>query len=276
MLREIAEYPNSFGPLGPRDERVETPRYTLCMGAHSTWNTVQRQRMRADEVDDALAEVRALLRDRGRESTQWEVGSSATPPDLVERLLERGLVRDKDPYAVALVLTREPPPPPEGIVARRVETYDEYASASAVQWQAFEMPDTEIQEMRAKLPELWDERVTVMHAAWLGDELVAAGTAAATEHGLLLYGGATLPSARGRGAYRALLHARWLDAVANGTPALITQGGAMSRPILERLGFERVGELHILRDDFGKRGEERRKGERRGGADRRKNGGPPP
>jgi hypothetical protein len=32
VLREIAEYPNSFGPLGPTDERIETDRYTLCMG----------------------------------------------------------------------------------------------------------------------------------------------------------------------------------------------------------------------------------------------------
>jgi hypothetical protein len=26
----------------------------------------------------------------------------------------------------------------------------------------------------------------------------------------------------------------------------------MSRPILERLGFERVGEIHMLLDEFGK------------------------
>jgi hypothetical protein len=26
----------------------------------------------------------------------------------------------------------------------------------------------------------------------------------------------------------------------------------MSRPILERLGFERVGEVHMLLDEFGK------------------------
>jgi hypothetical protein len=67
----------------------------------------------------------------------------------------------------------------------------------------------------------------------------------------LLYGGATLPSARGRGAYRALIRARWDEAVALGTPALITQGGSMSGPILERLRFERVGEVHMLLDDFG-------------------------
>ena len=253
MLREIAEYPNSFGPLGPNSERIETDRYTLCMGPGKTWNTVQRQRMRPDEIDEVLDETRSLLRERGRGKTQWEVGSSAEPPDLVERLLERGLIWDKDPHAVALVLTREPPVPPPEIVARRIETFDEFAAANAVQWEAFGMPEEDVEEGRALLPQTWRDTVSVMHAAWLDGELVAAGTAAPTEHGLLLYGGATLPSARGRGAYRALLHARWQEAVGNGTPALITQGGSMSRPILERLGFERVGEIHMLLDEFEKR-----------------------
>jgi hypothetical protein len=221
------------------------------MGASKTWNTVQRQRLRPDEIDDALAEVRALLRERGRPRTQWEVGSSAEPGDLVERLLERGLVRDTDPFAVALVLTHEPPPPPSEIVARRVETFEEFAAACAVQWEAFGMSPDEIEEQRPQLRVRWRERVNLVHAAWLDGEIVSAGTAAPTEHGLLLYGGATLGRARGRGAYRALVAARWADAIARGTPALITQGGSMSRPILERLGFERVGEVHMLIDAFG-------------------------
>src|SRR2546423_14877292 len=100
MLREVAEYPNSFGPLGPRDERIDTGRYTLCMSSGKRWNTVQRQRFPVDEVDEVIAEVRATLRERGRPQTQWEVGSSA-PPWLVDALLERGLLHDKDPYAVA-------------------------------------------------------------------------------------------------------------------------------------------------------------------------------
>src|SRR5262245_1110993 len=251
MLREIAEYPNSFGPLGPHDERIETGRYTLCMAAGKKWNTVQRQRLRPAEVGDAIEEVRQLLRERGRPSTQWEVGSSATPPDLVDRLLDRGLVRDKEPYAVALVLTQPPPPPGEGLVARRVETFEEYAAGCAVQWAAFGMSPEDVEEERALLPQRWEETVQVMHAAWLDGEIVSAGTASPTGHGLLLYGGATLPGARGRGAYRAVLWARWKDAVRNGTPVLITQGGSMSRPILERLGFERVGEVHMLLDEFG-------------------------
>src|SRR3954454_6415922 len=148
MLREIAEYPNCFGPLGRADERIETGRYTLCLGAGKTWNTVQRQRFRADEVDEVLAEVRAALRERGRPSTQWEVGSSAEPDGLVELLLERGLAHAPDPFAVALVLTREPPPAGPGLVARRVETFEDYAAAHAVQWEAFGATAEEIAERR--------------------------------------------------------------------------------------------------------------------------------
>jgi hypothetical protein len=63
-----------------------------------------------------------------------------------------------------------------------------------------------------------------------------------------MVGGGVLAHARGRGVYRALVHARWVDAVAAGTPALTVQAGAMSRPILERLGFQIVAELEILLD----------------------------
>ena len=250
MLRELAEYPNSFGPLGPRDERIETGRYTLCMGLGNTWNTVQRQRFRAEEVNDVLEEVRSLLRVRGRSRTQWEVGSSAAPPELVDLLLARGLIRDKDPYTVALVLTEAPPPPATGIVARRVESFEEYVAANEVGWQAFETPGDEVAEARALLAQRWHEGPLITHAAWLDGEIVSAGTCAPTAHGLLLYGGATISRARGRGAYRALLSARWDEAVARGTPALMTQGGSMSRPILESVGFEPVGHVHVLLDDF--------------------------
>jgi hypothetical protein len=56
------------------------------------------------------------------------------------------------------------------------------------------------------------------------------------------------PEARGRGAYRALVRARWDDAAERGTPALTVHAGALSRPILERLGFVTVGDVTCLLD----------------------------
>ena len=149
---------------------------------------------------------------------------------------------------MALVLSREPPAMAPIFAARRVETLEELEAACLVQWEAFEATPEEIEEARRLLPERFRDSPTLRHAVWWEGEIVCTGTASPTEHGLLLYGGATLAPARGRGAYRALIRARWDDAVVLGTPALITQGGSMSRPILERLGFERVGEVHMLLD----------------------------
>ena len=252
MLREAAEYPNSFIELRPGQERIETDRYTLCMEASKYANTVQRQSFEADELDEVLAETRAHLRARGRVATQWEVGSGAQPDGLVAMLLERGLIRDEEPMAIALALTTAPPPPAAELEARRVESYDEYEAAKRVQWIAFDAPQERIDEELDGLREEFETAPRLIHAVWFDGELVSAGTCAATAHGLALFGGATLPHARGGGAYRALVHARWAEAKERGLPALVTQAGSMSRPILERLGFQAVGRIDMLLDEFGK------------------------
>ena len=81
------------------------------------------------------------------------------------------------------------------------------------------------------MPGRFRDSPTLRHAVWLDGEIVSTGTASPAAQGLLLYGGSTLARARGRGAFRALIRARWDDAVALGTPTLIAQGGSMSRPI---------------------------------------------
>jgi len=84
--------------------------------------------------------------------------------------------------------------------------------------------------------------------ALLDGRAVGSGRAAYCERGGLLFGGSTLPDARGRGAYRALVRARWDEAVRRGVPALVTQAAPASEPILRRLGFEEVCTLRRLED----------------------------
>ena len=249
MLREVAEYPNSFGPLGPNDERIETaPLHALPRGG------LDLEHRPAAAVPAGARSTRCSprcgrqLRERGRTQTQWEVGSSA-PAGLVDALSSAGCGR-RDLRGRARAHAGAAADA-AGLTARQVETLEELEAAGDVQWEAFEATPEEIAEKRSCCPSVSGEPLRVRHGVWLNGEMVCTGTAAATEHGLLLYGGATAERARGRGAYRALIRARWDEAVALGTPALITQGGSMSRPILERLGFERVGEVHMLLDVFG-------------------------
>ena len=77
---------------------------------------------------------------------------------------------------------------------------------------------------------------------------VASARATFARGGVVLNSGATLPAARGRGAYRALVRARWEEGRRRGTPALVTQAGAQSRPILSSLGFVEVAEIRVLLD----------------------------
>jgi GNAT superfamily N-acetyltransferase len=222
-------------------------------GTHPSWNVVQRLRLERDTVDDARALVHDLLRKRGRDACTWEIGSSATPTDLAELLYERGLVDDDDPDVIGMLLTDPPPPASDGIEVRPVRDLEEFAAANRVAAIAFGMPDDELGKARDR--ERYDEAAQLGYwktfVALLDGEIVASATSTYVDGAVTLNGGAVLPEARGRGAYRALVSARWDDAVARGTPALVTQAGRMSAPILERLGFREVARIKILVDRFG-------------------------
>ncbi|HTT26737.1 MAG TPA: GNAT family N-acetyltransferase [Thermoplasmata archaeon] len=58
-----------------------------------------------------------------------------------------------------------------------------------------------------------------------------------------LWGGGTLPAFRGRGIYRALVHARAEIARTRGYRFLTVDARATSRPILERIGFEPIANI---------------------------------
>jgi Fe2+ transport system protein FeoA len=246
-MLELAENANAYTPLGPTDERIFNDRYVLWMGRGDEphWNVAQRFRLQQDEVEGVRAEIHAQLRAKGRSSCTWEIGTSATPRDLVERLLALGLVEDSIPLAVGMVLSEAPAHAPADVEVRRVETDEERLASARIAAIAFGGPIPTEVKPREVDPD------NVEYLAYVDGEPVARASGSFSEHGVTLFGGSTLPEARGRGAYRALVAARWEDAVARGTPALVTQASPMSRPILARLGFQEVCEIRILLDAFG-------------------------
>jgi hypothetical protein len=246
-MLEIAENANTYTPLGPKDERVVTDRYVLWMGPGEEpgWNVAQRFRLREDEVDEVRAEIHAHLRERGRTACSWEVGTHATPTDLVDRLHALGLVDDEPTaLAIGMVLDHEPPAAPPDVEVRRVETDEEFYEAERIAAIAFGMGGPPARRRYEPDP---NNRI---YLAYVDGIPVARGSGAFGELGVTLFGGSTLPEARGRGAYRAIVAARWHDAVERGTPLLVTQAGPMSRPILTRLGFREMCEIRILVDRF--------------------------
>jgi GNAT superfamily N-acetyltransferase len=158
-----------------------------------------------------------------------------------------------EPEYAALALTAPPPRSRTSPDVRRVESFDEYLTAIEIGWDAFGQTDEQRERLRPALPllyELQEQGVSRTYLAFVEGKPVAMANAVFADAGVMLLGGGVLPRARGRGCYRALVEARWDDAVERGTPALVVQAGAMSRPILEGLGFQRVATLRVLVDRF--------------------------
>jgi hypothetical protein len=216
-----------------------TARYALAGELGHTWTAVERIRLGGDDVPAAVADVDAFMHEAGNRRASWWLTERSTPADLEDRLLAAGCRRDDDYLHAAMVLTREPPAV-AGIEARRLETFDELAEARRLQREVFGTGGGEEPEPEAEAPP------DPVFAAWVDGRMASVGRAVFTRVGAYLMGGATAEWARGRGAYRAVVRARWDEAVRRGTPALAVGAGPMSRPILGRLGFVQVLQLRRI------------------------------
>ena len=200
-------------------------------------------------VEGPVRLVREWFAARGRQRFVWLVGPSATPTDLEHRLVDLGA--EPNPGGsdyMAMVLDHEPPSSPADIELRRVKTFADYAATWEVMFEGFDMPDEERDAIRATFRERWaataDDPGRWSYLALVQGVPVAACSVRRTMHGpLWLAGGATLPSFRGRGIYRALVRARWDDAVELGAGALVVLANVetSSRPRAPRVSRRREG-----------------------------------
>jgi GNAT superfamily N-acetyltransferase len=256
-VRRQALHPFSSLPFGPGRRRV-VGHYTSAL-LHSLpmpqFVEPVPGLMPAD-VDAAIEEARAVVRDHGSNAIVWLAGPDH--PWLAAALGRRGL-RNEDSVGMestetAMVLLESPGANVDGVQVSLVDSYEAFAAGIDVELTAFGAPDDHRAAVQARMRQRWDEqRRSEAARRWnasIDGQVV--GTAAGTfgDGGLNLFGGATLPGARSHGVYRALVQARWDAAVDQGTPALTVQAGRMSGPILRRLGFIALAEMPTYLDDF--------------------------
>jgi hypothetical protein len=243
---QLVDFAEGMGPFlepAPGRHLRLTDEYALSADFGQTWAAVERIRLREDRLAAAVADVDRFMRESGTPRASWWLTERSTPSE--EAFLAAGLHRDETDYLhAAMVLTTEPPTV-EGVEVRPVETAEEYAESRRLALDAFANPhqrDPSDEDLAAE----WEHQVDPIFAAWLDGRMAATGRAIYTRAGGYLMGGSTAEWARGRGAYRAVVRARWDEAVRRGTPALAVGAGSMSRPILERLGFEQVLQFRRL------------------------------
>ena len=251
-LREFADSPTLFSQKGPEDEHLLTDSYSLLVGPSIA--IVDHLRLGPETLEQTVEEIRRAVAARGHPRLVWSVSDAATPPDLVDRLLQLGIASGGAVWNLAGMGLATAPQRVRGVHGRAAETLEEFAVANEIEHEVLGRSE----ERRAELRTTYAERFTSEHKtgnnvrflAWVDGEPVAAGAAVAGTRGFLLIGGSTLPQARGRGAYRALVRARWDAAADRGTPALVTHANENSQPILDRLGFARLVSIRMLMDDI--------------------------
>lgn len=217
-------------------------------------------RLTETDLDAAIDEARALVREHGREMLAWLTGPDL--PWLAAALAQRGLRNeDSDGFeSVENAMALLAPPAGEGgedVRVELVESFDAFAESTRIESAAFNLPPEGRAKLEAELEERFAEFATPGSPgrrwnARLEQRVVGTATAVLGDAGVNLFGGAVLEDARGRGVYRALVTARWKLALERGTPALTVQAGRMSRPVLERLGFEFIAQMPMYVDLFGK------------------------
>jgi hypothetical protein len=235
-----------MGPfLEPAPGRLRHIRdgYVLSADFGQTWAQVERIRLDEIELTRAIADVDAFMQESGTERASWWLTERSTPGE--DAFLAAGLQRVEGDYLhAAMTLTTEPPGV-AGVEVRPIETFEEFAESRKLGLDAFANPHQRSpsdEELAAE----WEQQADPIFAAWLDGRMASVGRAIYTRAGGYLMGGSTAEWARGRGAYRAVVRARWDEAVRRGTPALAVGAGPMSRPILERLGFVQVLQFRRL------------------------------
>lgn len=219
---------------------VKTPRFVLLAGTDGVWASVQGVRLDDGDVAHAVAEVRLLLPRGGMRVVSWWLSERATPADVEEQLLAAGLDLVADDYLLdGLLATKPLPPGPPDVEVRMATTAEEWVAVRELQDGIFDNPP-ERRPTREQLLDEFAKSNAVLFGAWLGGELVGTAGATPTSRGMLLWGGSVRADARGRGCYRALVRARWDEAVRRGTPALTVSANDQSSPALRKLGFEKV------------------------------------
>lgn len=214
----------------------------LVSSGGAGWRGVIWSDLSAETADDAIAGQVRYFTELGREF-EWKHYSHDTPADLADRLLKAGFTPDAPEALMFASIADQPTEPvlPDGVRIEPVTDAVGVRLMTEAHDAAFGRPSPRIeQQLLRQVAEDPDSLIALVVMA--GDRPVCAsrlelhkGTEFAS-----LWGGGTVPEWRGRGIYKATVAYRARIAGERGFRFLQVDASDDSRPILARLGFERL------------------------------------
>ena len=247
---------------GVRYERVGS-----VVRAIGAWNAVVFAQLTPDNADAVIAEQVAFFQslaagadlgsgDRGTgdrpvadedRAIEWKVYGHDLPADLGARLAAAGFEPDEPETLVVFDLGAElreesdiGTAGPKGVEIRQVSDDPGFADFIAAAAAAFGRgAEEQMKRIGRELKARLADPALALYVAYADGRPVASARAEFPPGRSFagLWGGGTVPEYRGRGIYRALVHARAQEARRRGYRYLRVDARETSRPILERLGF---------------------------------------
>lgn len=254
---EQALHPFTTLPVPDTWERVALDGATLVLHPMPMAQLVEPTGDGPSDLGATVEDARSRMREAGRSHAVWWLtdAHAALGPQLEQLGIRHGVEAPGfEPVETAMVLTREPDGGAvEGVEVDVAETFEAFADAWRLMGRVFGFTPEMLEHLESDLPRRYEEAMqpdnrSRLYVARVDGVVVGSAVGWWGEAGINLFGGAVAPEARGRGIYRALIWARWCAAVDRGTPALTVQAGAMSQPILERLGFDAVAQARLYVD----------------------------
>ena len=198
----------------------------------------------AASADAAIREQVAYF-DALRLPFEWKAYSHDQPTDLLQRLSNYGFELDEPETIVVLDLhavpadTRPTRTSSPNLSVKRIAHPDELLPLASIRREVYGDDATDHLD-RLRLEMASEPAYVSVYLVSIDDVPVASGWIRypATSAFASLWGGSTIPSMRGKGAYTALLAARVGEARERGARYLTVDARSMSRPILERRGFD--------------------------------------
>ncbi len=215
--------------------------------------TTARVRRQPEDVPALLDEVHAITRGWGRDHMWWVVSDIGPSADVETELLRRGAVVTERSDILAIPLGEGLPDlaVPSDVQVRPALDAETVRDALFVEADAFGWHEPTDEQLRAGLAEMHagaDTHLVGRFVASVDGQPAATGGWGRAGAVLRLWGAGTAHSARGRGAYRAVLDARLRLGLELGCTLALTHGRVhTSSPILQRVGFSRYGEQRMLR-----------------------------
>jgi GNAT superfamily N-acetyltransferase len=240
ILRALGEW--GWAPDG--SEVIETADYRVVFRPASFDGVTSVERAFSTRPAAEIAgEVHSLARVRGIGEVIWNLYPTTTPADLADHLLALGgTIRDEG----GLMSLRVPDDgrldvgPTEGVVVHPVADVHGLTDYRRIVSRVYEQPLATAEEIAAEAEQITaNDAAGSRFVAYVDDQPAGSGAIAVRDDGSAsLFGAATYPELRGRGAYRAILAARTRWAQQHGVPVLLVSGRlATSAPIMGRVGF---------------------------------------